>query len=98
MDIEFEYQGIRFRANRVKKASNPKKHDGVTFEQAAEALLDPFVKVVDASRHGEARDAAIGYDAASKLLFVVHIVQEDDAIRLISARKATLDERYDYEN
>jgi uncharacterized DUF497 family protein len=32
----------------------------VTFEQAAEAFCDPFLKVVDASRNDEARDAIIG--------------------------------------
>lgn len=35
---------------------------------------------------------------SSRLLFVVHIQQEDDRIRLISARKATREERDLYEN
>ena len=98
MDIEFELQGIRFVANRDKARRNPAKHQGVTFEQAAQAFFDPFLKVVDADRNEEARDAVIGMDAASKLLFVVHIEQEDDRIRLISARKATREERNLYEN
>ena len=98
MDIEFELQGIRFVANRDKARRNPAKHQGVTFEQAAQAFFDPFLKVVDADRNEEARDAVIGMDAASKLLFVVHIQQEDDRIRLISARKATREERNLYEN
>jgi hypothetical protein len=34
----------------------------VTFQQAAEALFDPFLTVVDASRNDEARDAIIGMD------------------------------------
>ena len=70
---------------------------GVTFEQAAEAFFDPFLKVVDASRNEEARDAIIGMDMRWNLLFVVHIELEEDAIRLISARKATRKEREDYE-
>jgi uncharacterized protein len=45
--------------------------------------------VVDASRHEEARDAIIGMDTRWNLLFVVHLELEGDAIRLISARKAT---------
>lgn len=98
MDIEFELQGIRFVANRDKARRNPAKHQGVTFEQAAQAFFDPFLKVVDADRNEEARDAIIGMDAASRLLFVVHIMQEDEYIRLISARKATREERYLYEN
>jgi hypothetical protein len=31
----------------------------IAFEQAAEAFFDPFLQVVDASRHKEARDAII---------------------------------------
>lgn len=73
MDIAFELQGIRFVANRDKARRNPAKHQGVTFEQAAQAFFDPFLRVVDADRHEEARDAVIGMDASSRLLFVVHI-------------------------
>ncbi|MEZ5615521.1 MAG: BrnT family toxin [Rhodocyclaceae bacterium] len=98
MDIEFELQGVRFVANREKARRNPAKHQGVTFEQAAQAFFDPFLRVVDADRNEEARDAVIGMDASSRLLFVVHIQQEDDRIRLISARKATREERNLYEN
>jgi len=35
----------------------------------------------------------IGYDEQSRLLYVVHVEIEDDAIRIISARKATNEER-----
>ena len=85
MDFEFELQGIRFVANQEKARRNPAKHQGVTLEQAAQAFFDPFLRVVDADRNEEARDAVIGMDASSRLLFVVHIQQEDDRIRLISA-------------
>ena len=40
------------------------------------------------SRHEEARDAVLGMDPRSNLLFVVHVAFEDDEIRIISARKA----------
>ncbi|WP_415206014.1 BrnT family toxin [Rudaea sp.] len=54
---------------------------------------------MDASRDDEARDAVIGYDAAAgRLLFVVHVVFEDETIRLISARKATAQERRDHDS
>lgn len=98
MDVEFTLNGISFVANSAKKAGNPKKHQGITFGQAAEALFDPFLKVMDASRNEETRDAVIGMDRASNLLFVVHLVQEDDRIRLLSARKATREEWGLYEN
>ncbi|MDP2265952.1 MAG: BrnT family toxin [Thiobacillus sp.] len=46
----------------------------------------------------EARDAIIGFDASSCLLFVVHVQIEDECIRIISARRATNEERRDYEH
>lgn len=98
MDIEFELNGIRFVANREKARRNAAKHDGLTFEQAAQVFFDPFLRVVDAGRNEEARDAVIGMDAVSRLLFIVHIEQGNDSIRLISARKATHEERRLYED
>ena len=52
---------------------------------------------VDASRQDEARDALIGFDMRGTLLFVVHIVIEDEAIRIISARASTVKERQYYD-
>jgi uncharacterized DUF497 family protein len=98
MDIEFTVNGIRFIANESKMARNPTKHAGVTFEQASEAFFDPFLRIIDASPDEEARDAVIGMDKAARLLYVVHIIKEGDHIRLISARKATREERRLYEN
>jgi len=40
----------------------------------------------------------IGYDDNGRLLFVVHLLFADDCIRLISARKATREERLIYED
>jgi uncharacterized protein len=97
MDSRYEKNGISFAWDARKAAANPKKHDGITFEQATEAFFDPFFKLVDAGRNEEARDAVIGYDESGRLLFVVHIELEGDIIRLISARKATVTERNDYD-
>ncbi|WP_341325321.1 BrnT family toxin [Methylotuvimicrobium sp. KM2] len=97
MDIHFEKNGVLFVWDERKAASNPRKHDRVTFEQATEAFFDPFLKLVDAGRNDEARDAVIGYDASGRLLFVVHVEIEGEAIRLISARKATVTERNHYD-
>lgn len=90
-------QGIVFFANRDKARNNLQKH-GVSFEQAAEAFFDPFLKIIDASRQDETRDVLIGCDDTGRLLFVVHLLFEDDGIRLISARKATREERRFYED
>jgi uncharacterized DUF497 family protein len=53
---------------------------------------------VDASRDDEAREAVIGYDTLGQLLFVVHIEVEEEYIRIISARKATPQERHTYDS
>ena len=77
-------------------ASEYKKH-GVSFQEGCESFFDPFLKTVDASRHFEGRDAVIGYSKKSQLLFVVYREQKD-TFRMISARKATSQERGHYEN
>lgn len=46
----------------------------------------------------EVRDAALGADFEFHLLYVVHVVFEDDHIRIISARKADPKERKRYED
>ncbi len=81
----------------TKARSNMKKHD-VSFQHACEAFFDPFLVVVNASEDEEHRDAIIAYDGSSLLLFVVHILRDGDCLRIISARKATRQERINYEN
>ena len=97
MDVHFEKNGVSFVWNDHKAAANPTKHEGVTFEQATAAFFDPFLKLVDAGRNDESRDAVIGYDDFGRLLYVVHIEMESEYIRLISARKATMTERNVYD-
>jgi len=99
MDKHYTLNGIAFVWDQDKAAKNTVKHDGVSFEQAAQAFFDPFLRVMDASRNDEIRDAVIGMDKQWNLLFVVHLViEENDVIRIISARKATRTERGFYEN
>src|SRR4030095_12084251 len=71
MDTRFVLQGITFIWDENKARENPRHHDGITFEQAAEAFFDPFLKVVDASRNEEARDAIIGMDTRWNLLWLL---------------------------
>jgi uncharacterized protein len=98
MNVYFVLNGITFVWNDGKAQINPINHNGITFQQAAEAFFDPFLVVVDASRNEEARDAIIGLDSRWNLLYVVHIEREENVIRIISARKATRQERLNYEN
>jgi uncharacterized protein len=97
MNVYFVLNGITFSWDEEKARINPINHDGITFQQAAEAFFDPFLILVDASRNNEARDTVIGLDARWNLLYVVHIEQDAESIRIISARKATSQERADYE-
>jgi uncharacterized protein len=98
MDIHYELNGLSFVWDARKAALNPIHHDGITFEQAATAFFDPFFWLVDASRNDEARDAIIGYDATGRLLFVVHIELNEEAICLSSTRRATQEERRTHEH
>jgi uncharacterized protein len=98
MNVYFVLNGITFVWDDKKAQINPANHDGITFQQAAESFFDPFLIVIDASRNEEARDAAIGLDVRWNLLYVVHIEREENVIRIISARKATRQERLQYED
>jgi uncharacterized DUF497 family protein len=81
---------------RKKAAADIAKH-GIRFEAACDIFLDPLVRSADASIDEESREAAIGMTEDWKLLFVVHLIREDDWIRIISARPATAKERKFYE-
>ncbi|HEX3471099.1 MAG TPA: BrnT family toxin [Silvibacterium sp.] len=97
MDIGFLYQGQRFVWDSDKAASNVSKH-GIAFEMACEIFFDPFIRLEDASALGEVREAAIGLTEDWQLLFVVHLIREEDTVRILSARTATAHERSRYEN
>jgi len=98
MNIRFELSGTAFVWDDEKARINIAEHDGITFEQAAEVFFDPLFRLLDASRNNESRDAIIGYDTKERLLFVVHIEFETEFIRIISARKATPQERRDHDS
>lgn len=98
VDKHYELNGITFVWDENKAQQNVHRHEGITFEQAAEAFFDPFLKIIDASRNNEERDAIIGMDKHCNLLFVVHIAFEEEFIRIISARKVTLQEKRSYED
>jgi len=86
---------VRFDWDPDKAATNARKH-GVTFEEAATVFADPLALAVQDELHGE-RVVLLGLSERSRLLLVVHVEQEDDIIRLISARRATSHERRRYE-
>lgn len=93
---------IEFDWDPAKANSNQARH-GVTFEEAMGVFADPLASsIVDpASPPGEERWVTIGLNPRQRLLVVVHTYIEltDDivAIRIVSARKATKNERRQYE-
>jgi uncharacterized protein len=97
MDIRFEFNGLACVWDELKAKRNGQKH-GVRFEEACEVFFDPLFRLVNASRNDEARDAVIGRDTRGRLLYVVHIEFEDEAIRIISARKATREETKNHDS
>jgi uncharacterized protein len=97
VDTEFERRGQTFEWDSEKAAINLRKHN-VTFQEACEVFFDPFFCLVDSTAEDEAREGAIGYSERSRLLFVLHVVRQEETIRIISARAATTEERKIYEH
>jgi uncharacterized DUF497 family protein len=92
-------QLVEFVWDENKAARNPAEHDGVTFEDAATALDDPYALVAeDGGAEGEHRFKLVGTSAAGHVLVVVYAYrQRAEAIRIISAWKATGPARQRYE-
>lgn len=88
---------LRFEWDADKAARNFKKHE-VSFEEAATVFDDPaFITLLDETHsHDEERYLTIGLSAANRLLLIAH-TEHEEQIRLISARKATKNERQFYE-
>jgi uncharacterized protein len=98
MDVYHQLHGTTFVWDARKASANAVKHDGIAFEHAITVFFDPFLRVVDASRESESRQAVIGFDAYARMLFVVHVEVADECIRIISARRATRQERDYYDS
>jgi uncharacterized protein len=97
VNTEFELRGQTFEWDSEKAAINLRKHN-ITFQEACEVFFDPFFCLVDSTAEDEAREGATGYSERSRLLFVVHVVRQEETIRIISARPATTEEREIYEH
>ncbi len=80
-----------------KAALNVRKHK-VSFTEAATVFEDPnvIIEIDEAHSHDELRSTAIGFSAKSRVLLVVY-AERRELIRLISARKATPEEKRRYE-
>jgi len=88
---------LKFEWDRRKAASNARKH-GVTFEQAMTCFDDPRGCYLrnDAPSY-EDRLILIAFSSKRRLPFVVHAEVGRDAIRIVSARKASPAQRRIYD-
>jgi uncharacterized DUF497 family protein len=86
---------MRYQWDRNKALTNLNKH-GVDFADAVSVFSDELAITIFDARFEEERFITIGIDLLSRILVVVYTMR-DDEIRLISARKATRNERRQYE-
>jgi uncharacterized protein len=89
---------MRFAWDNAKASDNIKKH-GVSFEEATTVFADENARLKHDPDHSLAEDRflILGYSARLRLLIVCHAYREnDEVIRIISARKAIPSERRQY--
>lgn len=89
---------MKFTWDPKKATDNIKKHK-ISFEEAVTVFYDPLAKITDDPDHSndEERFLMIGHSNKVNLLMVVHVYKEEnEKIRIISARKATKKEKKDF--
>jgi uncharacterized protein len=90
MEIEFDWEEGKRRTNR-------RKH-GIDFADAVEVFYDELAcTMADPDHHAEQRFVLTGIDAFARILVVVYTQPDEQTIRIISARPATVAERRYYE-
>ena len=88
---------MKFEWDETKNRSNINKH-GISFQDAVYVFSDPFALSSHDEEHSEEEDrwVLLGKNLNESLLLVVHTIRSAEVIRLISARKATKNERSSY--
>jgi uncharacterized protein len=86
---------MAYQWNRDKALANLRKH-GIDFADAVSVFSDDLAITIPDERFDEERFITMGIDAFGRVLVVVYMLR-DNEIRLISARKATQQERRQYE-
>jgi uncharacterized protein len=89
---------LKFEWDPKKNAKNLKKHK-IDFEEARTVFEDERALIFSDESHAdeEDREIIIGYSAKERLLLVCFVERKKDIVRIYSARKATKNERSDYE-
>lgn len=79
---------LKFTWDERKRQTNIKKH-GIDFADVTGIFYDDETIIIEDPEHyDEQRYIALGIDAKSRVVVVVHVYREEDVIRIISARKA----------
>jgi uncharacterized DUF497 family protein len=89
---------LRFEWDPAKDEANQEKH-GVSFEEAKTAFFDDYARVIADPEHSdlEERYILLGMSIKLNILVVCHCyIEEENIIRIISARKADPTERAQY--
>ena len=89
---------MRFEWDPEKEVRNLRKH-GVSFVEASTVFSDALAATISDSKHSEfeVRFITMGMSSGNRLLVVSH-TDEEESIRIISARTATTQERRRYES
>ncbi len=92
---------MEFGWDEAKNKINQQKH-GLSFETAARAFADPLALLIcERFEYGEERWQLFGAIDGCLLVCVIHTIfqtEDTEIVRIISARKASKQERYRYEN
>jgi len=90
MSLVFEWDREKARRNRAKHA--------VSFDEALTVFADPLGRIFSDPAHSveESREIIVGHSRRRRLL-VVSFAERGDSVRIISARRATKNERHDYQ-
>ncbi|MGF1500087.1 MAG: BrnT family toxin [Elainellaceae cyanobacterium] len=86
---------MAYQWNRDKAAANLRKH-GIDFADAVSVFSDDLAITIPDERFDKERFVTIGVDAFGRFLVVVYTMRGSE-VRIISARKATRQERQQYE-
>ncbi|TXH67239.1 MAG: BrnT family toxin [Thiothrix sp.] len=88
---------LYFEWDEDKRKSNIIKH-GVDFADVVSIFYEESTLTIADPRHyDEERYIALGLDAKTRLVVVVHVYRDEDVIRIISARLADFKEKQQFE-
>lgn len=89
---------LKFEWDESKNQTNIKKH-GISFQEASSVFYDDEALIISDESHSNTEDrfVLIGFSYRFNLLVVCHCYRQNETIiRIISARKATKQERKEY--